>query len=108
MDIDWTQIRGAMARIEQELKKAQKAVDSTDAELVRDWPEVRRADLEAAFPRWRTEYGSDWTRDFMEKRIGRPNYRFQRTTKTYRIAPAVMRALNLGAPPGPESERRPP
>lgn len=95
MDIDWTQIRGAIARIEQELAKAQKVVDSTDAELIRDWPEIRREELEAAFPNWRTEYGSDWTRDFLEKRIGRQNYRSRRGSRKYRIAPEVARALNL-------------
>ncbi len=96
MDIDWTQIRGAIARIEQQLARAQKVVETTESEIVRDWPEVRREDLEAAFPNWRAEYGSDWTHDFMEKKIGRLNYRFRRGSKTYRISPEVFRTLNLG------------
>ena len=97
MDIDWTQIRNALARIEGELSKAQKVIDTTEADLVRDWPEVRREELEAAFPNWRKDYGPDWVHDFLEKRIGRENFRIRRGSRKYRISPEAYRALNLAA-----------
>ena len=100
MDIDWTQIRSALARIENELSKAQKLIESTDADLVRDWPEIKREELEAAFPNWQTEYGPNWVHDFLEKRIGRENFRARRGSRKYRISPEACRALNLGAKPG--------
>jgi hypothetical protein len=96
MDIDWTQIRGALSRIEEELSRAKKVIDSTDEDLVRDWPEVRRQDLEAAFPNWREEYGPNWVHDFLEKRIGRENFRIRKGSRKYRISPEAYRALNLG------------
>src|SRR5687768_7724212 len=101
MDIDWTKIRETMKRIEGELSKAEERTARTDAEVVRDWPRIRREELEAAFPDWRRECGPDWSRDFLKKRIGRANYRLCRGTREYRIAPEVFRALNLGARDGP-------
>jgi hypothetical protein len=93
MDIDWTQIRGALSRIERQLAKAHQVIESSDAEAVRDWPEVSREELEAAFPRWREEYGSSWTRDFLDKRFGRENYRARPGCRTYRIAPQFLDAV---------------
>ena len=113
MDIDWTQIRGAIKRIEVELSKAEKVIERTDADLVRDWPEVRRQELEAAFPNWRTEFGPNWVRDFMAKKIGKANYRVRPGSRKYRIAPEAFRALNLGATnsaakdSGPPADERP-
>lgn len=98
MDIDWTQIRGAIKRIENELSKAEKVIERTDADLVRNWQEVRREELEAAFPNWRTEFGPNWGRDFMEKKVGKANYRVRPGSRKYRIAPEAFRALNLGGP----------
>lgn len=97
MDIDWTQIRSALARIGNELSKAQKVIDTTDADFVRDWPEVNREDLETAFPNWQVEYGPNWAHDFLEKKIGRENFRARRGSRKYRISPEAYRALNLGA-----------
>lgn len=96
MEIDWAQIRGALARIEGALAKARDVIKSSDEEAVRDWPEVTREELEAAFPDWRREYGSHWTRDFMEKRFGRGNYRARPGSRRYRIAPEVFRGLPVG------------
>jgi hypothetical protein len=99
MDIDWTQIRATVARIENALSKAKKTVEETDADIVQGWPEVARRELEAAFPNWRREYGSDWTHDFLEKKIGRENYRLLRGSRKYRIAPDAYRALGLAQKP---------
>ncbi len=93
MDIDWAKIRGALARIEKELARARDVIDASDREAVRDWPEVTREELEAAFPNWRAEFGSHWTRDFMDKRFGRRNYRARPGSRRYRIAPEVYREL---------------
>jgi len=109
MDIDWTQIRGALSRIERQLSKAREVIKASDAETVRDWPEVTREELEAAFPNWRAECGNNWVRDFMEKKIGKTNYRIRRGTRKYRISPECWRALNLGdrlAAEGHESMNR--
>jgi hypothetical protein len=95
MDIDWTKIRETVKRIERELSKADERASRADADVVRDWPLVRREDLEAAFPDWRRDFGPDWRRDFLGKRIGRENYRFIRGTREYRIAPDVFRGLGL-------------
>ena len=93
MDRDWARIRSALARIENELSKAQKVIDATD--VANEWPQVTREELQAAFPRWREEYGSNWIRGFMKKRIGKENYRARRGSKKYRIAPEVLEALHL-------------
>ena len=114
MDIDWTKIRETVKRIERELSKADERASRADADVVRDWPRVRREDLEAAFPDWRRDFGPDWSRDFLRKRIGRENYRFCRATREYRIAPDVFRGLALSIQEGetpcvpPEGEPRSP
>jgi hypothetical protein len=104
MDIDWTQVRNALKRIESRLAEAQEAIERTDA--ANDWPEVSRSELEAAFPRWREEYGRNWMRDFMEKRIGAGNYRTRRGSRKYRIAPEVLAGLPVG-PRDPEPSSAP-
>jgi len=108
MDIDWTKIRETVKRIERELSKADERASRADADVVRDWPRVRREDLEAAFPDWRRDFGPDWSRDFLRKRIGRENYRFCRASREYRIAPDVFRGLALriegGEMPRPATE----
>jgi len=96
MDIDWTQVRETLKRIERELSKTEAVVAKTDAEVVHDWPQVRKADLEAAYPQWRRDYGPSWSRDFLDKVIGHSNYRWLPGARKYRIAPEVYRALNLG------------
>ena len=95
MDIDWTQIRGALSRIEKQLSKAQEVIKTSDKETVRDWPEVTRDQLQAAFPNWQAEYGKDWIHDFMEKRIGRQNFRIRPGNRRYRIAPECWKTLKL-------------
>lgn len=93
MDIDWANIRKAVSRIENELARAEKVIKATD---VRDeWPEVSRDELQAAFPNWRQEFGNDWNRGFLQKRIGKANYRARPGSSRYRIAPDVLRSLNL-------------
>ena len=96
MDIDWTQIKGALSRIEKQLSKARQVIRSSDDEAFRDWPEVTREELQAAFPNWRAECGEDWLHDFMEKRIGRQNYRARQGSRKYRISPECWKALDLG------------
>ena len=93
MEIDWTQIRGALARIENELSKAERLIKQTD--VGNEWPEVSRSELEAAFPQWRLEYGNNWIRDFMEKKIGRENYRIRRGSSKYRISPECLKTLHI-------------
>jgi hypothetical protein len=93
MNIDWTQIRGAIKRIESELAKAERVIEDTDVSHA--WPEVSRRQLESLFPTWRQEYGSNWMRDFMERRIGKGNFRVRRGSSRYRIAPEVFRTLGL-------------
>jgi hypothetical protein len=107
MDIDWTQIRSTIKRIEEQLSKAQKVIDTTEADLVRGWPEVGRAELEAAFPDWRREFGPNWRRDFLEGKIGKGNFVLRPGGRKYRISPAVYRALNLGAPKPAAGEKGP-
>lgn len=109
MDIDWAGIRGALKRIEKELARAREVIQASDQEAVRDWPEVTRDQLEAAFPNWRAEFGSHWTRDFMDKRFGRANYRARPGSRRYRIAPEVFRELFLrpDAPPVKTEESEP-
>lgn len=93
MNIDWTQIRGAIKRIESELAKAQQVIEDTD--VSHTWPEVSRKELESLFPAWREEYGSNWMRDFMERKIGKGNFRVRRGSSRYRIAPDVCQTLGL-------------
>lgn len=95
MDIDWTKIRGALSRIEDQLSKAQEVIRSSDEETSRDWPEVTRDQLQSAFPNWEEDYGRDWIHDFMEKRIGRENFRIRPGNRRYRIAPECWKALRL-------------
>ena len=93
METDWAQIRKTLSRIQRELDKANRVIEATD--VANDWPEVTRDQLEAAFPRWREECGSNWHHDFMEKKIGRKSYRTRRGSKTYRIDPEALRALQI-------------
>lgn len=93
MDIDWTQIRGAIHRIERQLSRAREVIKTSDEEALRDWPEVTKDDLQAAYPRWESEYGKDWMHGFMEKRIGRENFRVRPGGGRYRIAPRCWEAL---------------
>jgi hypothetical protein len=95
MDIDWTQIRGALSKIEKQLSKAQDVIKASDEATTQDWPEISRDELEAAFPNWRKEYGNNWVRDFLEKKLGRENYRSRRGSRRYRIAPECWEALDL-------------
>ncbi|MBI4604906.1 MAG: hypothetical protein HY721_23340 [Planctomycetes bacterium] len=98
MEIDWANIRGALSRIERELAKAQEVIEATDVR--NEWPEVTRKQLQAAFPDWRKAHGNDWIHDFMDKVIGRENYRSRPGSPRYRIAPKVLEALHL-APESP-------
>jgi hypothetical protein len=100
MDIDWAKIRSTLERIERQLARANEVIDRTD--VANEWPEVSRDELQAAFPNWREEYGNDWIRDFMEKKIGRANYRAKRGSKQYRISPQVLKELPV-APRAEES-----
>jgi hypothetical protein len=93
MDIDWTNIRAALSRIEKQLSRAREVIDVTDEETSRGWPEVSRAELQSAFPNWQVEYGKDWMHDFMEKRIGRENFRIRKGNRKYRIAPECYKTL---------------
>lgn len=111
MDIDWTQVRQTLKRIEGELSKAEAAAAKTDAEVVQDWPEVRKSDLEAACPDWRQKYGPSWSRDFLDQFLGHRNYRWRPGARKYRIAPEVFAALKLGGGLGSsndgEADRQP-
>ena len=113
MDIDWTSIRGTLARVEQQLSRAREVIRSSDAEAFRDWPEVTRKELEFAYPDWRTQYGNNWIRDFMDQRIGKENYRIRQGSRKYRIAPECWQSLNLtrcgvqGRKPAPGSRKEP-
>lgn len=106
MDIDWTRIRGTLARIEHQLSRANEVIESSDAEAFRDWPEVSRKELEDAFPDWRRQYGNNWIRDFMDQRIGRENYRARRGSRKYRIAPECWKSLNIIQPGAGKENRR--
>ena len=90
MAIDWSEIRSTLARIEEKLEAANKALDS----VAEEWPVVTRAQLESAMPHWRDECGSNWARDVMQNRIGRENYRVQRG-RGYRVAPEVLATLGV-------------
>ena len=92
MAIDWSEIRSTLARIEEKLQAANKALDA----VAEDWPLVTRAQLEAALPSWRKEFGSNWSRDVMERRIGQENFRLQRG-RGYRVAPEVLAKLGIEA-----------
>lgn len=93
MDIDWTGIRATLSRIEKQLSRAREVIDVSDEEAFRDWPEVTRAELQSAFPKWQEEYGKDWMRDFMEKRIGREHFRIRKGNRKYRISPERWQTL---------------
>ncbi len=93
MEADWAQIRKTLSRIQRELDKANRVIEATD--VANDWPEVTRDQLQIAFPRWREECGSNWNRDFMERKIGRKSFRTKRGSKTYRIDPEVLRELQI-------------
>lgn len=100
MDFDWVKIRETVKRIDQQLAAARKVIDEKD--VANDWPEVTRRRLEEAFPRWREEFGKDWRRDFLEKKIGKGNYRSRPGSHKYRIAPEVLAALAIEPDrPGP-------
>ena len=64
-----------------------------------------RQELETAFPDWRSQYGSSFSRDFMEKRFGRENYRVRKGGRSYRISPESWASIQE-RPPGPEEAGR--
>jgi hypothetical protein len=97
MDIDWLKIREAVKRIDQQLAAAEKVIEETD--VTRSWPEVTRKQLEAACPNWREELGHDWHRDFLDKRIGKLNYRIKPGSHKYRVAPEVLAELHIEVGP---------
>jgi hypothetical protein len=93
MNIDWAKIRETVKRIDQQLAATEKVLAERD--VANDWPEVTRRRLEEAFPRWREEFGKDWRRDFLEKKIGKGNYRAKPGSRKYRIDPEVLAALKI-------------
>lgn len=101
MDIDWTKIRAAVARIEKDLAKVEKVIDETDVR--KEWPEVTRAELQAACPNWREEFGDDWSRGFLQHRIGKGNYLTCPGGGRYHISPRVLEELRIG--PGKRQPR---
>ncbi len=95
MEIDWTQIRGALSRIDAQLSKARRVIRETDADEVLGWPEFTRAELEAAVPDWRQLFGDDWRKDFLHNGIGSDKYRVRHGGRRYRIHPEALKALGI-------------